>query len=360
MSLRHVGIVVNNLDKMVEFYRLLGFEIFDSGDIEGELIDDLIQVNNANIKIVKMKSIKDNSMIELLKYKDIRLETRGKELFEFGITHIAVDVDDIDDMYVKLKLKGISFNTPPLLSDNVKVCFCRDYENNWIELVEEIRDSNYSYLDIVYNEKVRPKTDYPEKLTQYLINRFNIKRNSILLDIGCGRNEYIDIFEKNGLKCYGVDLENYNGKKIFRVNLENDRLPFDDNTFDVVFGKSILEHINNPLNMMKETYRVLKPGGLFINLVPNWITCIYLYYTDSFHKQPYCEEALSELLLISGFGNVQTEEFFQLPCVWKYPVLKYICKFLQIFGAPKRFVKNKFLRFARETMILGIGIKGDK
>jgi len=68
MSLRHVGIVVRDLDKMIEFYRLLGFEIFDSGDIEGELIDDLIQINNTNIKIVKMKSLQDDSIIELLKY----------------------------------------------------------------------------------------------------------------------------------------------------------------------------------------------------------------------------------------------------------------------------------------------------
>jgi len=358
---RHAGIVCDNLGKMVEFYKLLGCEEIINSKIEGKLIDDLIDLENANIQIVKLKPLLDNTVIELLKYKNINLPSKNRKLYEQGLSHVAITVSNVDSVYKKLKAKGIKFNTPPILSakDNVKVCFCRDVEGNWIELVEELPVKKNSYLDVVYNEKVRPKTNYPEKLVQYLINRFNIKKDSILLDVGCGRREHIDMFEKYGIESYGIDLENYDGKKVLKANLESDELPFDNNSFDVVFGKSILEHLNCPLNMMKEVYRILKPGGLFINLVPDWRTCIYLYYTDSFHKQPYCEEALYDLLLISGFKEVQTEEFFQLPVVWKYPILRIVCKFLQLFGAPKKIVRNKFLRWSRETMVLGIGIKGE-
>lgn len=210
-----------------------------------------------------------------------------------------------------------------------------------------------NYISVTYNEKERPKTKYPQQLVQHLIKKFDIKKDSILLDTGSGRLEFLESFENEGLTCYGIDLDVYDNKKIFKVNLETEKLPFDDNTFDVVYSKSMLEHIHRPQSYMKEVLRVLKPEGKFIVLVPNWLTSIYLYFYDSDHKQPYTEAALSDLLKISGFKDVQTEEFFQLPILWKYPVLKIVSKFLQIFGCPKRIVKNKFIRWSRETMVLG-------
>jgi len=38
-------------------------------------------------------------------------------------------------------------------------------------------------------------------------------------------------------------------------------LPFDDASFDVVYGRYILEHISNPPGALKEAYRVLRPNG---------------------------------------------------------------------------------------------------
>ena len=142
MSIRHVGIVVNNLSKMVEFYKLLGFEEYLETNIKGELIDELIGLHNVDIEIVKLKSIKDNFILELLNYKNNNIgnldKTNNRELFGLGTFHLAFTVDNIDDIYNKLKLIGIKFTSPPLLtSDNVKVCFCRDWENNFVELVEE-------------------------------------------------------------------------------------------------------------------------------------------------------------------------------------------------------------------------------
>lgn len=358
MSVRHVGIVVRNLDKMIEFYKLLGFEELSSGEIQGKLIDDLIGIKNANINIVKMKSIKDNSVIELLKYKDIGLETRNRELFEFGITHIAVNVDNIDDMYVKLKLKGISFNTPPLLTeDNVKVCFCRDYENNWIELVEEIK-SKKNYIDVVYNEESHPPSTYPDKLIDYLVDRFDIKKGSKILDAGCGNKFFLNAFKNAGMDTVGVDLNNNEDLSIFEADFEKDRLPFDDNTFDVVFSKSVLEHLKDPSNYIKEIYRTLKPNGRLIMMVPDGISCLYTYMMDYTHQKYYVKESVEDLLKIFGYREIGVEIFYQLPILWKYPVLKIVCRVLQVmFGVPKKIIKNKFIRWSKELMILSTATK---
>lgn len=48
-------------------------------------------------------------------------------------------------------------------------------------------------------------------------------------------------------------------------------LPFQDNTFDVVFCNHVLEHVTDDAKAMSELYRVLKPGGLGIFQIPQEI-----------------------------------------------------------------------------------------
>jgi len=54
-----------------------------------------------------------------------------------------------------------------------------------------------------------------------------------------------------------------------QVDLDEKPLPFEDNSFDTVISCSSIEHIFYPQGMIKESSRVLKPGGKFILLVPN-------------------------------------------------------------------------------------------
>jgi len=49
-------------------------------------------------------------------------------------------------------------------------------------------------------------------------------------------------------------------------------LPFDENTFDVVFSNHVLEHIENDKKAMSELFRVLKPGGMGIFQIPQDLT----------------------------------------------------------------------------------------
>lgn len=47
-------------------------------------------------------------------------------------------------------------------------------------------------------------------------------------------------------------------------------LPFADNSFDRVFSNALVEHLPNPVQMLKELHRVLKPGGLAGICAPDW------------------------------------------------------------------------------------------
>ena len=65
-----------------------------------------------------------------------------------------------------------------------------------------------------------------------------------------------------------------------QCNLEKDTFPYPDNCFDVIYHKSLLEHLREPESFMRESYRVLKPGGLFLSLVPDWESNYKTYFDD--------------------------------------------------------------------------------
>jgi len=110
-------------------------------------------------------------------------------------------------------------------------------------------------------------------------NRFDsllaIIRPGQILDIGCGTGEFLAVAQKRGGDCYGVDVSrwaaNYANrflKNEVRIGTVEDA-KFPESFFDVVYSRATLEHYHNPLITMRETRRILKPGGLAILEVPD-------------------------------------------------------------------------------------------
>jgi predicted SAM-dependent methyltransferase len=87
----------------------------------------------------------------------------------------------------------------------------------------------------------------------------------IKLDIGCGnacREGYI-----------GMDIAKFSKDVKIIVNLEKQKIPCKDNSVDEIYCAHVLEHLNNPIEVLDEFNRILKPGGKLIIRVP--------YFADS-------------------------------------------------------------------------------
>ncbi len=65
-------------------------------------------------------------------------------------------------------------------------------------------------------------------------------------------------------------LKRYEISPDFIINSPGEIMPFEDNTFDVVYSTNVLEHVKDPQAVLKESVRVLKPGGILQFVVPNY------------------------------------------------------------------------------------------
>jgi SAM-dependent methyltransferase len=218
------------------------------------------------------------------------------------------------------------------------------------------------YVAVVYNEQDRPFTAYPDELARYLWNRYSIQPGTKVLDIGCGRGEFLRGFMRCGAKGYGVDrsraAETLCPEAELRIaDLENDLLPFEDDFFDVVFSKSVIEHFYYPEKLVKEIYRVLKPGGLVITMCPDWEYNMRIYFEDYTHRTPFTLSSLRDIQLIHSFDHVQSERFRQLPVLWKYHFLLPLVELTRILVPRFLSSKSKFVRFSKEIMLLSSSIK---
>lgn len=94
----------------------------------------------------------------------------------------------------------------------------------------------------------------------------SVKLNRPILDVGCGWGEFAEAF---GITIdMGVDIAKRDlavaakGKMYKKLTLADARdLPFAGNTYGSIFSISTFEHITDPQRLLKEMYRVLKPGG---------------------------------------------------------------------------------------------------
>lgn len=98
---------------------------------------------------------------------------------------------------------------------------------------------------------------------------FTELKNKTVLIVGLGKGMEVPFFLKKGCKkVIGVDPYPIIEKKLFGNGFElvqtfGEKLPFKSNYFDIVYSVATLEHVKNPLEVVKEMARVLKPNGIF-------------------------------------------------------------------------------------------------
>lgn len=95
-----------------------------------------------------------------------------------------------------------------------------------------------------------------------------------LLDVGCGDGGYLAQMRDLGWEVEGVEVDPLAVKQARKLNLPVylgalEQKRFENNLFDAVIINHVIEHVHDPLKVLKECYRILKPGGKLVVITPN-------------------------------------------------------------------------------------------
>ena len=134
---RHSGIVVEDLDAALDFYVDLGFKVVTRMEESGPFIENILQLKGVKVTTVKLVGC-DGNKIELLFFKSHPGDKKKRELTDYGLTHLAFTVDNVDEEYKRLLEKNIYFFSEPSINpeETAKVVFFRDPWGNILELVQ--------------------------------------------------------------------------------------------------------------------------------------------------------------------------------------------------------------------------------
>lgn len=111
-------------------------------------------------------------------------------------------------------------------------------------------------------------------------------KNSVGIDID---RDQLKICKKRGLTCMHHDIEK--------------GLPFPKGHFDAVNCRHIIEHVENPMFLLREIHRVLKPKGKLVMLTPDIKVVKEHFWDEHTHKRPFTIESLDRSAYDAGFRN---------------------------------------------------------
>ena len=189
--------------------------------------------------------------------------------------------------------------------------------------VQELMKNYEDYLPTPSEE-----IDKWEKMVKQIIDksadlieaRTNTSRGK-LLDVGCGYGFFLKEMKLRGWDVEGVEVSQtgrqYSQDKwsihVYSQPLEDLDIP--ENSFDVVTLFYLIEHVNDPLVLLREVNRIIRPGGLILLRWPHTTPIVRilgplsrkldLYHTP-YHLYDFSPETMKMLLAITDFKNVET------------------------------------------------------
>lgn len=131
----------------------------------------------------------------------------------------------------------------------------------------ELAQSHWNETPLFLTEEERYST-YP---WLYNAAEFRKHQGEKVLEVGCGTGADLLQFAKHGALATGVDLTT-NHVELARIRVgglavihqaDARHLPFENESFDYVYSHGVLHHCDEPEQVVREMFRVLRPGGRF-------------------------------------------------------------------------------------------------
>lgn len=226
----------------------------------------------------------------------------------------------------------------------------------------------------MWEERLAKKKNY---LLDSVLSVFENEKHGKVLDIGCGDGDYAYNLQNMGFDVLAGDMDitrfRYKNQIRFRKCDVNEKLPFEDKSFDFIVLAEVIEHVKNPYNVINELSRILKPSGKLILSTPNILNLksrirfliegCWEYFREiplehsknpkeviwNLHLMPWRYHELEYLLHYHNLEikNIYTSKHEGLWLFFLIPLIKF-----QLIAKERRAKKNGNIDFSRINSIL--------
>ena len=179
----------------------------------------------------------------------------------------------------------------------------------------EIRNASSAYKYVGFEDRFRGSEEEIRARLEFYVPQFAGATD--VLDIGCGRGEFLDLMREHGVKARGLDL-NAAMVEVCRERaldaVQGDALDYltslPDGSLGGLIAVQVVEHLQPDylVRLLETSFHKLRPGSTIALETINptcWVAFFESYIRDPTHVRPVHPETLQYLLLASGFNRVE-------------------------------------------------------
>jgi 2-polyprenyl-3-methyl-5-hydroxy-6-metoxy-1,4-benzoquinol methylase len=130
-----------------------------------------------------------------------------------------------------------------------------------------------------YNEAKKFTYEFKESRLKKCLKIIESLPAGDMLDIGCSTGDWAGYWSDKGWRCSGIDIDREHiqmsrdrGIDAKYCDLNKESIPFEDQSFDLIFAGEVIEHLIDTDSFLSELHRCLRPGGHALITTPNLVS----------------------------------------------------------------------------------------
>ena len=148
------------------------------------------------------------------------------------------------------------------------------------------------------------ETENPGRL--FVVEQLGDYRGKVVLDVGCGTHKCVP-------EAIGIDI-----KPVTDIRASAEKLDFKNDSVDIIISRHCFEHLLDPVQVLEEWIRILKPGGKIIFVLPDHAKIDTMQYVigGGIHLHAYTSDSLKRLL--GRFPELEVSEVRVVTKDWSF------------------------------------------
>ncbi|MEN8223073.1 MAG: class I SAM-dependent methyltransferase [Acidobacteriota bacterium] len=280
----------------------------------GELLENSTFLRRNKNKIREKLSLFSEKIQELITLQDREWDNLSNNHYNGIFNSLQAQIDKLDAKYSNIRTLLKNFSDLELSLNKLANSVEKGGKDPEINKIENIKAgiSPYQYSD--FEKRFRGSEEkISDNLKKYIPY---FKDSSKVLDIGCGRGEFISLLKNEGINAEGIDISDSMLKEAEEKGLKcvkGDALEYlkekKDGSLGGIFASQVIEHFEPEYlkETIRESYRVLIPGSPLILETINPLSLFALtniYFLDITHQKPLHPEFMRYMLESTGFSKV--------------------------------------------------------